>query len=200
MGRRDSMILYVSESKVNNLLEEMQFNQRITLSPFSTVKFSLSGLETVAHVNEPGDSVGYKLRKVVKYLKTSGRLKGSIQDKRTFLKLSYYRCFGAMHLHKITDTMTGFTIKSQTCDVQSNTLWNFDVDISNRFFNRLIITCSAKNLTFLDFSDANNVVLNSIGIYLLSTSKAVPVELIFMVTDTDDTQKTIYGSPLIITF
>ncbi len=194
------MILYVSESKVNNLLEEMQFNQRITFSPFSTVKLSLSGLETEAHVNEPSDSVGYKLRKVIKYLKTSGRLKGSIQDERTFSKLNYYRCLGAMHLHKITDTMTGLVIEYQTYDSQSNTLWDFDVDISNRSFNKLIITCSAKNLRFLEFSVTNNVFPNSLGSHFLSTSKAVPVELIFMVTDTDDTQEIIYGTPLIITY
>lgn len=194
------MILYLSENKVNNLLEEMQFNQRITFSPFSTVKLSLSGLETEAHVNEPGDSVGYKLKKVVKYLKKSGRLKDSVQGERTFPKLNYYRCSGAMRLHKITNTMTGQTIEHQTYDSQSGILWDFCVDIDNRFFNKLIITCSAKNLRFLEFSSVINIVFpTSFGNHLFSTSKVVPVELIFMVTDTDDAQKILYGSPLIIT-
>ena len=62
------MVLYLSENKVNNLLEEMQLNQGITFSPFSKVKLSISGLETEAQINEPSNNVGYKLKKVLKYL------------------------------------------------------------------------------------------------------------------------------------
>ncbi len=194
------MVLYLSENKVNNLLEEMQLNQGITFSPFSKVKLSISGLETEAQINEPSNNVGYKLKKVLKYLKKSGKLKGSIQNEHTFSKHHYYSGFGGMHLHKITDTMTGLVIEYQTYSSQSNVLWDFDIDISNRFFNKLIITCSAKNLRFLEFSVTNNVFPNSLGSHFLSTSKAVPVELIFMVTDADSTQKILYGTPLIITY
>lgn len=192
------MILYISENKVNNLLDEIQIKQRIRFSSFDTIKLSLSGLETEAKVNEPSDSIGYKLRRAIKYLKKSGALKDVTLNERAFPRLNYYKCFGAMHLHKIIDRMTGLTIDYSSY-TSKNALWDFDVDIDNRFFDKLIITCSARNLKFVEFTDTNCIAPNSLGEHFLSTSKSVPVELIFMITDTDEKQKILYGSPLIIT-
>ena len=55
------MIIYVSTNKINNLLEEAQLNQKITLPSLESLTLGLSGFKAEAKVGGSDDNIGYKL-------------------------------------------------------------------------------------------------------------------------------------------
>lgn len=190
------MLLYLSTNKIDNLFEEIGFKKKTHFNSFSHVKFSLKVIE--AQFQASKDSLEYRLQKIVKSLKKSGKLKTINEYEYNFSEMNFYECCGRMHLHKVKDNSTGSLIGYDDYNAPNKVI-DFDVDIKNRYFNKLIISCSLYNLRFLDFTDPERHPPNSMGTHLISSQKSTFVEMIFVLTNIDSEQKTLYGSPLIIT-
>ncbi len=188
------MIIYVSTNKINNLLEEAQLNQKITLPSLESLTLGLSGFKAEAKVGGSDDNIGYKLKKALKYLERCKRIE-DLTDDCVFSELNFYRCFASIHFNRVVDAMTGKVIRFRKNCINEDTLCVFRADINNCHFSELLLTCSAKNFGFCFESP---IFSHSYVYRFFNSHHLVPVELIFTVTEVDGDKKIIYGSPLII--
>lgn len=213
------MILYVSPNKLNNLLMEMEITESF-VEYFKTLKgeyFRISGSKSgieASFTHEKGKNSS-DIRYVLDLLKSRGKLK-ELSHNMKINNLSYISTYGTLEYIKCEN---GYTASMLSLDVLNRVrpgisffdddLLCFRISINHEQYDEVKIKCTAGNIQVFGESDIgwlfpdlfNN---NSFWLKLRHSGdpgiliRKISVECVFWVLDTNPNDRSIIGSPLII--
>lgn len=218
------MLLYLSESKMKNLLLEAEINMNFTdfvrTFSFNNIGFKTQKDAISADINISPFRKASKESKDISFVLKTLSHKGKLQDlspDSPVIPLSYITSRGTLEYIKFED---GHTAHSLTQDDLERIRWNedsffdddilfFDIKISHNIYDRITIKCTASNIKVFGgknlsynyeelFKDSSIWLRYPVSMDPGVLVRKIPVEYVIWILDTNPNNRSIIGSPVII--
>ncbi len=212
------MIIYYSQRKIDNLLEETGMNSGFFYSAFNFrcnhIKIGSESGPISAELSKEKKQKAEEIKKVLKSLKSKGKLIDLSPD-TTIKQLSFIRSSGTL---KYVGFKNGFTASTlNKCDLNrvrsdkqffDDDMLYFKINISHNKYDSIITACTVKSIQvfgsvnlrcrFEDIFKTDTFINhpNSADPGILYSE--IPVEFIVWIIDTNPNDRSIKGSPVII--
>lgn len=213
------MIIYYSESRIQNLLKEIEIKPNAFCSIFN---FRLKGFHFGNESSHLSTDLSYEksqrereYSKVLNTLKLNGKLK-KLSPNTPIKQLSYIHSSGIMEYVKFENGITASTLSKNDLDrVRSDDqffdddMLYFKIKISHEQYDSITIKCTVANIEVfggqnLSFRYSDLFKKDSTWIKYPASGdpgilyRRVPVDFFVWILDTDPNDRSIEGSPLIV--
>ena len=204
------MLIYTSSDKIENMIKESEINTNRFSLGLNTLKIgsNVKGISMEAEIEPTSEG---DFAKVIKSLHKKHKLKKMRQSTK-INELSYIKANGLIKYTHFVDGKIASTLNKKELKLRSDNnfladdILFFNIIIDHDVYDKIIIKCTAKNIQTFGWINWNGYkeLEHSVVIYHPNSAdpgileKEIPVEFIVWVLETDEQNKSIIGSPILV--